>query len=266
MRLRSSLFDYLLHSLGDVFSLLFSEPPKSINIHPTTLLIILVLLSISSSLTSSRLLLIIFAVVLITLSIYLKISLRKLIRMMLLIIGIAIFIYLPMITYQIIIYSLTLNEVTTLIIYGHGSLAVLIMRSAVAAGFLTLIPMALGAQGIVAGLKSIGVSEDSILLVMLTIRSIPSMMREGARLLFGRRSRILVDDKGVLSLWRLFSTVAGELLIRSVYRGERLRYTLECRIWMDSPFYSNSISTRDKLLIFMMLIIIMISMVFTEVL
>ena len=266
MRLRSNLFDYLLHSLGEIFSILFSESPKSINTHPTTLLITLLILSISSSLTSSKLLLIIFGTILVTLSIYLKISLRKLTKMMLIIIGITIFIYLPMVIYQIIIYSLPLNEVTALLVYGHGSLVVLIMRSVIAADFLTLIPMALGAQGIVAGLKSIGVSRNSILLIMLTIRSIPSMIREGTRLLFGRRSRILVEDREVLSLWRLFSTVAGELLIRSVYRGERLRYTLESRIWIDSPFYGNPISTRDKLLILMVLKIIIISMVFMEVL
>ena len=266
MRLRSDLFEYLLHSLGEVFSLLFSEPQRPLNIHPTTLLLILVLLSVSSSLTTSRILLILFAVVLIALSIFLKISFRKLLWMMLLIAGIAIFIYLPMVIYRIIFNGASLNEVITLLIYGQGSLAILVVRSTVAAGFLTLIPLALGAQGIIAGLKSIGLSRDSILLIMLTIRSIPSITREGIRLLSGRRSRILTEDRSVLSLWRLFSTVAGELLIRSIYRGERLRYTLESRIWMDTPFYNDSISARDKLLIIMVLISIILSMVIMEVL
>jgi energy-coupling factor transporter transmembrane protein EcfT len=225
---------------------------------------ILVLLSISSSLTGSQPLLTFFAVVLAMLSIYLRISIYKLVKMMLLIVVITILIYLPMTVYQIIIKNLSLNETVTILIYGKGSLGLLIMRSSIAGGFLILIPLSLGAQGIVAGLKSAGVSRESILLIMLTIRSIPSMIREGVRLLVGRRSRILVEDKGMLSLWRLFSTVAGELLIRSIYRGERLRHTLECRIWMDSPFYSNPISTRDMMIILMMLGLIIITMVFME--
>lgn len=247
MKIQRSFPQYFIDSISGIFEALFKEPRYKMGLHPSIVIIILILFSTVSSFSYAYEMFALCFLGFIVLSLYFRVDLSRLLKIVLLAVAFSLVIYLPMVIYQWIFYNEPYGQLIQKMIFDKGGLAPLLIRTGLAAGFMAMIPLTLGTRGLIIGLRSLGIGEDFIWMVILTIRTIPLMLKEISRLFFGRESRVLVEESRIQFLWRILSTIAGEVLVRSIYRGEKLYQTLQSRIWMRVSYDSPKVNSIDIL-------------------
>lgn len=109
----------------------------------------------------------------------------------------------------------------------HDALSLILRTTACVAVFTTFVQL-LGWRNWLEGLRSLRVPRMVIWLIATSIIYIPLSLRESSRLLLARESRML-KKVGVGEVWRMLSTVLGDLLLRGYDRAWRLSLSLRSR-------------------------------------
>ncbi len=109
-------------------------------------------------------------------------------------------------------------------------------------GWISLI----GIDSLIEGLRLVDPSETIPFLLFLSTRYIPLSIRETVRILAARESRMMRRDRRIA--WMILSTSIGELLLRNLYRAERVGMAMRARALsgrLPTPIQPCSLSLRD---------------------
>ncbi|UCE29358.1 MAG: hypothetical protein JSV85_01085 [Candidatus Bathyarchaeota archaeon] len=142
---------------------------------------------------------------------------------------------------------------------GLNEMIAFISRTTAAAAIFTSFASAMGWRRIVNGLEGLRMPGQFGLFLNLSIIHIPLFLRETAKMLSARESRIVRKIR-IREVWRVLSTVVGDLLLRGYERSWRLEKAINARSFiplepsLKTP--STAMGIKDFLLLFISLCIL----------
>lgn len=111
---------------------------------------------------------------------------------------------------------------------GVDTMLMFVLRVVAAAAIFTSFTFVMGWRRIVRGLQGLRVPRELGVLLNLSIIHIPLFLREAIKMLSAREARIMRKIRS-RDLWRLLSTVVGDLLLRSYERASILEKAIKAR-------------------------------------
>jgi len=87
----------------------------------------------------------------------------------------------------------------------------------------------IGWRNILYGLRDLKVPSSLIWMIFCTIKFIPLFINEVLRMLLAREARIF-SKQSLLRTWKVLSTIASEVVVKSYHRSWRFNLALEARI------------------------------------
>lgn len=110
-----------------------------------------------------------------------------------------------------------------------------VLRAVAAASIFTVITIHLGWRGIVDGLRRLHVPLGLIFLIGLFIKYVPVFLRDVVRMMAAREAR--TTSHGLKIVWRNFSSVVGDLILRAFHRSWRLQLAFKARGFGEEVFH-----------------------------
>jgi len=135
---------------------------------------------------------------------------------------------------------------------GLDMMVTFVSRVAAAGAIFTSFAFIMGWRGIVRGLEGLRIPRELGLLLNLSIIHIPLFLREAAKMLSARESRIVRKIR-LKEVWGVLSTVVGDLLLRSYERTWTLEKAIRARTFTPTGLSwktpSAAVGIRDLLLL-----------------
>jgi len=143
----------------------------------------------------------------------------------------------------------------------------IVLRAVAAASIFTVITIHLGWWGIIIGLRRLHFPSSLIFLVAVFIKYIPILLRDAVKMMAAREARTMSHNLKLV--WRNFSSVIGDLLLRAFHRSWRLQLAFRARGFGEEVFQNffneefsvKSFGFKDLFLILFAVLLVVIGLV-----
>ncbi len=218
----------LFSSISDVLSYLYTESRLKTSIMPHIFLLSIVSFAVLSSFVNEFSMAFLLLANLVVLVLILRVNVVKLLRIIVLSSLLTGLFLLPFSLYLLL--TLPRTEFITRVLDETNGLLIVLIRSMISVGYLSLIPLTLGVSGLIYALMRLGISHTHAMTLLLTYRKIPAFIDELTKMFMGRASRKVSREKGIPSLWNSLADSVGETILRGVSLGLRVELGFRSRI------------------------------------
>jgi len=251
------IIESLLSSISEVLSYLYTESRIKISIMPHIFLISIIIFAVLSSFVNKFSAAFFLLINLIILLLLLEVNIVKLIRIIVLSSLFTGLFLLPFSLY--LLFTLPGAEFITRLVNGTYGLLIVLFRSMISVGYLSLIPLSLGVSGLIYALVGLGISHTYAITILLTYRKIPAFIDELTKMFLGRGSRKVSHDKGILGVWTSLADSVGETILRGVSLGLQVELGFKSRVL--TGYYVKGVGSPFVTLVYIIYTLFVVSIV-----